>query len=441
MGGFNNPFPPVWFGTNQNGPFKDAYKQRPVIASRAKRPADAVPKEQIKPKGVFDRLTNVTVKVVDAKTGDDITTDAKVYVDGMLVTRYENGTFVSQAPTGMSTLIQAAKDGYLGASTTLVLSAAQRVDIALSPDPNLNRKYTIGVQIYPALANVEVSSGNKSANTDKTGFAVLPEMDAGTTTITASLAGYEPTEILPTISKDETFSLVLVASSDAGTTEGSPAPTAIVSASSLDFTLGRDQREDVASNLDYENYFTSAQCRVYLGNLFLDELQSIQYVLQSNKVPVYGYASQFMDAIAQGRSLVQGQLAINYVMDRYLYVALGNYQKLFVDGQSSTEVGDTADLQTFIQSPSEVADKLDVVSLRKLKQLDKSRIAKEIAANPYQNAVYQPTYFDMTVEIGSGEQRTVRRIEKAVLISNEQVLDQSGEHLLDVYGFVARRLR
>ncbi len=449
MGGWNNPFPPVWFGTNQNGPFKDAYKQRPVMPSRAKRTPDAVPKEQIAPKGPLDRLTNVRIKVVNAATGEDITSGAKVYVDGMLVTRYESGMFVSQAPTGMSTFIQATKDGFLAAVATFVLEASQQVDLALSPDPALNTKHNIGIQVYPAIANVEVACGDKTATTNASGLAMLTGLDTGQATITASFSGYKTTEITPHISKDETFSLVLVKSSDLGITEDKPSSATIVSASSLDFTLGRNQQEDVAANTDYENYFTSAQCRVYLGNLFLDELNSIQYVLQSNRVPIFGYSSRYMDAVAGGRSLVQGQIALNYVMDRYLYVAVDNYKKMFVDYSGSKIVSDKnlidtkagSDLQLYMQSPETVADRTDVVTLRKLKQMDRTRLAKELENNPYQNAVYHPTYFDMTIEIGSGETRTVRRIEKAVLISNEQILDQSGEHLLDVYGFVARRLR
>jgi hypothetical protein len=49
--------------------------------------------------------------------------------------------------------------------------------------------------------------------------------------------------------------------------------------------------------------------------------------------------------------------------------------------------------------------------------------------------------FDLELQLGEGQEKKVRRLEKVKLISNEQVYDQSGQVLRDVYGFMARRLR
>jgi hypothetical protein len=59
----------------------------------------------------------------------------------------------------------------------------------------------------------------------------------------------------------------------------------------------------------------------------------------------------------------------------------------------------------------------------------------------YDNAVYRPVLFDLELQLGEGQEKKVRRLEKVKLISNEQVYDQSGQVLRDVYGFMARRLR
>ena len=44
--------------------------------------------------------------------------------------------------------------------------------------------------------------------------------------------------------------------------------------------------------------------------------------LQANLIPKFGYCSWKFDDIARGKSLVQGQLAINYVSSGYLILAL-----------------------------------------------------------------------------------------------------------------------
>ena len=57
-----------------------------------------------------------------------------------------------------------------------------------------------------------------------------------------------------------------------------------------------------------------------------DELDSVQFVLQDNKIPIYPYMGRYFAAIGQGRSLVQGQIAINFISEGYLYAVLDNIQ-------------------------------------------------------------------------------------------------------------------
>jgi hypothetical protein len=51
-----------------------------------------------------------------------------------------------------------------------------------------------------------------------------------------------------------------------------------------------------------------------------------QLILQDNKIPVYSYSGRYFAAIGQGRSLVQGQIAINFISEGYLYAVLDNIQ-------------------------------------------------------------------------------------------------------------------
>ena len=93
-----------------------------------------------------------------------------------------------------------------------------------------------------------------------------------------------------------------------------------------------DREEVNLSRSAYLGYFTSAQTKMYIGNLFIDEMVSIEWSIQENSVPVFGYNSRFADAYAQGRSLIQGQIMLNYTAPWYLGVALQNHFDRSPDG-------------------------------------------------------------------------------------------------------------
>jgi hypothetical protein len=91
-------------------------------------------------------------------------------------------------------------------------------------------------------------------------------------------------------------------------------------------TTPADTPEFVAPNANYGRYFMANDARMYIGNVFVDELDSVQFVLQDNKIPVYSYSGRYFAVIGQGRSLVQGQIAINFISEGYLYAVLDNIQ-------------------------------------------------------------------------------------------------------------------
>jgi hypothetical protein len=91
-------------------------------------------------------------------------------------------------------------------------------------------------------------------------------------------------------------------------------------------TTRADTPKFVAPNADFGRYFMASDARMYIGNVFIDELEAVQFVLQDNKIPVYPYMGRYFAAIGQGRSLVQGQININFISEGYLYAVLDNYQ-------------------------------------------------------------------------------------------------------------------
>ena len=65
-------------------------------------------------------------------------------------------------------------------------------------------------------------------------------------------------------------------------------------------------------------YYSGANVLVYLDGKEITECAGISYVVQNSQQPVYGYSSELYDMVLPGRTIVQGNLLINYVEPNYL---------------------------------------------------------------------------------------------------------------------------
>jgi hypothetical protein len=440
--------------------------------------------------------TPITLIVTDVSTNAPIA-GAKVYINGSANFDPTQFTVVTDAsgrasfqiltsPTAV--LMQVGADTYQSNSTPLLVNSTnpQTQQITLAPNPQQSASLTF--QFTPAVAGIV---WNLSSPVTATGVST-PDGTSSTSTaipfgsysMTASLSGYQ-TLVTTIVVNGQTspYPLVLVKNNDpstiqTGTTtsnssQGTSQPASIVSQVS---TAAPDQSEYIYPNSEYDKYFTISAARIYIGNLFIDELSSIQYTLQDNAIPVYGYASRYADAYAQGHSLVQGQLAINFVTEGYLYTVMKEYNRLLSSTQStafpinspqantvaqilgmmttrdaliqqannnpnnSTSGAQADKLQTAINALQQglTSDQMKALSTLRNKQLN---VIPDAVG--FDNAVYQDVLFDIRIEMGNevtGVKR-VRYIEKCKLISNEQIIAPDGQSLMDSYGFIARRLR
>lgn len=68
------------------------------------------------------------------------------------------------------------------------------------------------------------------------------------------------------------------------------------------------------------DYMSGSDVKIYFGDIFVDEIVTIQYNVSQSKTPIYGYASQYFDGIAKGQVLVEGTLSINFKETGYLNI-------------------------------------------------------------------------------------------------------------------------
>lgn len=77
-----------------------------------------------------------------------------------------------------------------------------------------------------------------------------------------------------------------------------------------------------------EEYFTGADVAVYFGDTWVDEITGMQFTLQENVRPIFGYASRTWDGVARGSRVVQGQIRIAFKEAGYLYTIMDHLGQL-----------------------------------------------------------------------------------------------------------------
>jgi hypothetical protein len=75
---------------------------------------------------------------------------------------------------------------------------------------------------------------------------------------------------------------------------------------------------------NYTNYYSGTDIRIYFGDQWVDEIVEIEWTLQEQVAPIYGYSSHTWDRIARGNRYVQGSFSINFKEAGYLQTILNS---------------------------------------------------------------------------------------------------------------------
>ena len=67
-----------------------------------------------------------------------------------------------------------------------------------------------------------------------------------------------------------------------------------------------------------KRYYSSVDAEIYFGDMFIDEVTSIEWAVQQQAMPIYGYNSYCFDDMAVGSRLVQGQFSVNFLKAGFL---------------------------------------------------------------------------------------------------------------------------
>lgn len=418
-------------------------------------------------------LTNSTITVRDAGT-HFVIPNAQVFINGVgKGVTDTNGLIQIQLVAGSPYTLSIKANNYSPFSAPLNGGDGPTANLQSITAP---ATVSFTLTIYPeAPANgvpLLFSNGGNPINANySVGGVVVSGLLPIPQTITGTVIGYDAINDIFDVSAAKQGTVTLTNSTDPGLAQKQQQLVSIdPDISALLPPLNPEQApEFVAPNTGQGTYFTMTQARMYIGNLFIDELNALQFAMQDNKIPVYGYASRFYDAVAQGKSLVQGQFTVNFISEGYLVTTLREYAKNVDNG--STVIDQIAQQQqarlltltNLLQNPdpgwtpdmiaaakaeiSNLASTLGPASVTAAKAGINANIRQQnnsilgLAGGDYPNAVYEDTSFDIVVEYTGAGRTIIRRLEDCHLISNESIMDHSGTPILDSYGFIARRLR
>jgi hypothetical protein len=217
-----------------------------------------------------------------------------------------------------------------------------------------------------------------------------------------------------------------------------------------------------------EEYYSGQDVRIYLGDIWVDEIVDLRFQLMENTAPIFGYASYTWDAVAKGNRQIQGTFRINFKESYYLHSILNQLDYKMSKSKDTTMGGKQVSLQNItadhllstiesVYSEAEF-DKLATqfeqslwsqsapqMQSRTNSRGDQSFFAPEDSkANLAKNGfsillTYGP--YTQTYSPGNANEKvatTARSIVGVHLTGVSQVIDGSGQPVYEDYSFIAR---
>jgi hypothetical protein len=223
-------------------------------------------------------------------------------------------------------------------------------------------------------------------------------------------------------------------------------------------------------------WFAGGQAKLYIGDIFLDEIVFLEYRESSQKIPIYGYASKLYDTIATGRTIVMGTFGINFKFNGWLSLILkrlfernydpqkleAEYAKNWINQRiervtQAEESGDVTSENSFVYDligelsrNTEGGEKGIQIFNDRVKAL-RDRIwgsSEDAEKGP---SDFSP--FDITIHFGvppahstqTGRESeigsyTANRIEGVSITSEGKRIDLSGDNIIEVYEFLGRQV-
>src|SRR5690606_22811655 len=86
-------------------------------------------------------------------------------------------------------------------------------------------------------------------------------------------------------------------------------------------------------------YFSGSDVKLYFGDIYVDEITALDFTLQEQTMPIYGYNSYTFDAMVRGRRIIQGAFSLNFTSVGYLQEIVSNANAIYYALQEGEKKG------------------------------------------------------------------------------------------------------
>lgn len=214
---------------------------------------------------------------------------------------------------------------------------------------------------------------------------------------------------------------------------------------------------NVAQEVFPSEYFSGCTISVYFDDELIDDIVQLEFMMQEQVMPIYGYNSYTFDRLIRGARLIQGSFAINFKSNNYIQKALGQFVDREIKKETKNIDGET---KQRMKDDFETSNEKDY---RKKSDLLKERIwgrfeDKQPSNNP---SNLNTEGFDIRISYGRYDRNqairnnpnkhhklkqrhskeykgTVKAINDVYLTGTSQTIELSGQPVKEVYTFVAK---
>ena len=186
------------------------------------------------------------------------------------------------------------------------------------------------------------------------------------------------------------------------------------------------------SSEEFKKYYSSLEMEIYFGGGTdaISDLLGLQFVVQQNAMPLFGYNSYTFDDLAVGSRIVNGTFSLHFTRPRMLYELT----------QLPPDIVENYFLTQGEPSPQEDLEDKDEEVEQELEEIESGGTVNTFSERPLWDG-----RFDIVIQYGDPINEKDRILPPAritildvQIISSTQGHDISGEPVVDTYNFIAR---
>lgn len=101
----------------------------------------------------------------------------------------------------------------------------------------------------------------------------------------------------------------------------------------------RDVRKDLSGNITsafLKRYYANIDAEIYMNGQWVEDIGSIQWTIDQQTMPIYGYNSYVFDAVAQGSRIIQGAFTVSFTRPRSIEEFIKQNYKSIDDSSITT---------------------------------------------------------------------------------------------------------